>query len=74
MIRKIKLTPMNTTRIGTDYENRVYQLFSSLLKESELSYANSRYSQIYQHKKYSCIGLSRTIDFDITIETSSRSM
>ncbi|MBR5847027.1 MAG: ImmA/IrrE family metallo-endopeptidase [Bacteroidaceae bacterium] len=60
---------MNTTRIGTDYENRVYQLFSSLLKESELSYANSKYSQIYQHKKYSCIGLNRTIDFDITIET-----
>lgn len=60
---------MNTTLIGTDFENRVFKLFSSLLKDDKLSYASHKYSKIYQHKKYQCIGLERKIDFEITIET-----
>ena len=60
---------MNTTRIGSDFENRVFKLFSSFLEKDELSYASQKYSKIYQHKKYSCVGIDRTIDFDITIET-----
>ena len=60
---------MNTTRIGTEFENRVFRLFSSLLEKDELPYASKKYSKIYQHKKYKCCRLSREIDFDITIET-----
>ena len=60
---------MNTTKIGTDFENRVFQLFSSLLGNDELSYASQKYSKIFQHKKYQCVGYDREIDFDVTIET-----
>ncbi len=60
---------MNTTRIGTDFENRVFRLFSSLLEKDELPFASKKYSKIYQHKKYQCCRSSRKIDFDITIET-----
>lgn len=60
---------INTTRIGTDYENRVFELFSSLLDSDELSFVSQKHSKIFQHKKYSCTASDRTIDFDITIET-----
>lgn len=64
---------MNTTHIGTNYENRVYKLFSSLLENDELPFVSHKYSKIYQHKKYQCAVSSRKIDFDITIETHSPS-
>lgn len=60
---------MNTTKIGTNFENRVFKLFSSLLENDELSFVSQKYSKIYQHKKYQCVGYDREIDFDITIET-----
>lgn len=60
---------INTTKIGTDYENRVFKLFSSLLEADELSFVSKKHSRIFQHKNYECIGLNRVIDFDITIET-----
>lgn len=60
---------MNTTKIGTNFENHVFKLFSSLLENDELSFASQKYSKIYQHKKYRCVGYDREIDFDITIET-----
>ena len=60
---------MNTTSIGTDFEKRVYTLFSQLLNNDELSFAPHKYSQIHLHKKYNCLGSNREIDFDITIET-----
>ncbi|MBQ8282702.1 MAG: ImmA/IrrE family metallo-endopeptidase [Paraprevotella sp.] len=60
---------INTIKIGTDYENRVFKLFSSFLQEDELSFVSQKYSRIFQHKSYKCVGLDRTIDFDITIET-----
>lgn len=60
---------INTTKIGTDYENRVFKLFSSLLEADELSFVSKKHSRIFQHKNYKCIGLNRVIDFDITIET-----
>lgn len=60
---------MNTTQVGTDFENRVFKLFSSLLKDDELPFAPQKYSKIFQHKKYPCVGAKREIDFDITIET-----
>ena len=46
---------MNTTRIVSDFENRVFKLFSSFLEKDELSYASQKYSKIYQHKKYPCV-------------------
>lgn len=60
---------MNTTRKGTEFENRVFKLFSSLLENDELSFAPRKYSKIYQHKKYRSTESNRVIDFDITIET-----
>lgn len=60
---------INTTKIGTDYENRVFNLFSSLLQADELSFVSKKHSKIFQHKNYKCAGLNRVIDFDITIET-----
>lgn len=60
---------MNTTKIGTNFENRVFKLFSSLLENDELSFVSQKYSKIFQHKKYQCVGYDREIDFDITIET-----
>lgn len=60
---------INTTKIGTDYENRVFDLFSSLLQADELSFVSKKHSKIFQHKNYKCAGLNRVIDFDITIET-----
>lgn len=57
---------INTTRIGADFENRVFKLFSSLLQEEKLSFVAKKHSKIFQHKKYKCVGLDRTIDFDIT--------
>ena len=63
------MNKINTTRIGTDYENRVFNLFSSLLYNDELAFASQKHSKIFQHKKYPCISSGRTIDFDITIET-----
>ena len=60
---------INTTKIGTDYENRVFKLFSSLLEADELSFVSKKHSRIFQHKNYECIGFNRVIDFDITIET-----
>jgi len=60
---------MNTTKIGTNFENRVFKLFSSLLKNDELSFVSQKSSKIFQHKKYQCVGYDREIDFDITIET-----
>ena len=43
---------MNTTKIGMDFENRVFKLFSSILENDELSFVSQKYSKIYQHKKY----------------------
>ena len=65
----LKNNKQNTVQIGTEFENRVFKLFSSLLENDELSYAPRKYSKIFQHKKYQCIGFKRVIDFDITIET-----
>lgn len=60
---------MNTTKIGTIFENRVFELFSSILENDELPFVSQKHSKIYQHKKYQCVGCDREIDFDITIET-----
>ena len=65
----LKNNKLNTVQKGTEFENRVFKLFSSLLENDELSYAPRKYSKIFQHKKYQCIGFKRVIDFDITIET-----
>lgn len=60
---------MNTTRIGTEFENKVFEYFSSLLNKDELSPASKRHSRIFLHKKYPTIATNRHIDFDIAIET-----
>lgn len=60
---------MNTTKVGTEFENKVYEYFSSLLEQNEIPIANKKYSKIFKHKKYKCFGADREIVFDITIET-----
>lgn len=60
---------MNTTSIGREFEDRVFELFSSILKDDDLPGATKKNSRIFQHKKYPCVGHKRTIEFDITIET-----
>lgn len=60
---------MNTTRIGTEFENKVFDYFSSLLNMDELSSASKRHSKIFLHKKYPTMATDRHIDFDIAIET-----
>lgn len=65
---------MNTTRIGTEFENKVFDYFSSLLNKDELSSASKRHSKIFLHKKYPTIATNRHIDFDIAIETYNPNM
>lgn len=60
---------MNTTQIGAEFENKVFNYFSSLLYKDELSFASKRHSKIFLHKKYPTIATDRFIDFDIAIET-----
>ncbi len=60
---------MNTTKIGTEFEDKVYDYFKSLLNEDQLPFAPQKHSKIFKHKKYKCSSYSREIDFDITIET-----
>ena len=60
---------MNTTQIGTEFENKVFNYFSTLLDEDELSLASKWHSKIFLHKKYPTIATDRLIDFDIAIET-----
>lgn len=58
----------NTTKIGTEFENKILECFSSLLDKDEVPNANKKYSKILSHHKYQCLGIKRQIDFDITIE------
>lgn len=58
----------NTTKIGTEFENKIFDIFSSLLNKDEVPNASKKYSKIFKHKKYKCSNTSRTIDFEITIE------
>lgn len=60
---------MNTTKKGTDFEDKVYDYIADLLNTDGFLGATKSYSKIFKHKKYKCIGTNRTIDFDITIET-----
>lgn len=69
MMKIVEQNKKNTTKIGTDFENRVFKLFSSLIINDELSFISKKHSKIFQHKQYKCLGLNRIIDFDITIET-----
>ncbi len=59
---------MNTTVIGIEFEDKVFDYFSSLLEKDELNFAPKKYSKIFKHKRYST-DTSRKIEFDITIET-----
>ena len=60
---------MNTTKKGKEFEDKVFKYLSSLLEKDELPFANRKFSKIFHHKKYKCIGYDREIEFDITIET-----
>ena len=59
---------MNTTAKGIEFEDKVFDYFSSLLEKDELSFAPKKYSKIFKHKKYPT-DTRRKIEFDITIET-----
>ncbi len=69
MIKYANSFYMNTTKKGKDFEDKVFKYLSSLLEKDVLPFANSKFSKIFQHKKYNCIGYDREIEFDITIET-----
>lgn len=58
---------MNTTKIGTEYENRVFEYFSSLLEKDDIPGASKKHSIIQLHPKYKT-STGRVIDCDITIE------
>lgn len=58
---------MNTTKVGTEFENKVFDFFSSLLNKGEIVGTSQKYSKIQKHKKYQA-GKNRVIDCDITIE------
>lgn len=58
---------MNTTRIGTEYENKVFEYFSSLLDKDDIPGASKKHSKIQSHPKYKT-STGRVIDCDITIE------
>ncbi|MBR2416721.1 MAG: ImmA/IrrE family metallo-endopeptidase [Bacteroidaceae bacterium] len=60
---------MNTTKLGADFENKVFDYVSSLLDSEGFMGATKTYSRIFKHKKYKCAATKREIDFDITIET-----
>lgn len=60
---------MNTTRVGTEFENKVFDYVSSLLDTEGFLGTTKRYSKVFKHKKYKCAATDREIDFDITIET-----
>ena len=59
---------MNTTAKGTEFENKVFDYFSSLLDSDDVANAPKKHSKIFKHKIYTATN-GRTIDFDITIET-----
>lgn len=63
------MSDMNTTKKGTEFEDRVYEYVAELLDTDGFLGATKSYSKIFKHKKYKCIGTSRKIEFDITIET-----
>lgn len=58
---------MNTTKIGSEFEDEVFTFFSSLLNKGEIVGTSQKYSKIQKHKKYKT-NTSRIIDCDITIE------
>ena len=60
---------MNTTKKGTEFEDKVYDYVADLLNTDGFLGTTKSYSKIFKHKKYKCIGTNRRIDFDITIET-----
>ena len=60
---------MNTTRVGTEFENKVFDYVSSLLDTEGFLGTTKKYSKVFKHKKYKCAATDREIDFDITIET-----
>lgn len=61
---------MNTTAVGTEFENIIFDYFSSLLEKDEVASAPKKHSKIFKHKKYPT-SYNREIDFDITIETNN---
>lgn len=68
----IKLTLfMNTTQIGTEFENKVFKYFASLLKKDEIAIASKLHSKIHRHRQYPTLATDRKIEFDITIETEN---
>lgn len=60
---------MNTTKVGREFENKVFNYFESLLSKDAFALASQKYSKIFKHKKYKCERYNRNIDFDIAIET-----
>ena len=60
---------MNTRRVGTEFENKVFDYVSSLLDTEGFLGSTKKYSKVFKHKKYKCAATDREIDFDITIET-----
>lgn len=65
---------MNTTKIGNEFEDKVYQYLSSLLETDEMPGASKSHSKIFKHKKYKAAATDRTFDFDITIENYNPQM
>ena len=43
---------LNTTKIGTEFENRVFKFFSSLLDEDKIAGASKKHSKIQKHQKF----------------------
>lgn len=59
---------MNTTSKGSAYEDNVYEYFSSLIENDESALPTQNRSKIFRHRKYQCVGYSREIETDISIE------
>lgn len=60
---------MNSTLVGAEFENKVFDYVSSLLDTEGFLGATKKYSKVFKHKKYKCASSDREIVFDITIET-----
>lgn len=59
----------NTVEKGNAFEDRVYNILHSLLKNDEFA-LNSKKSKLFKKKKYkSCDGTDSTIEIDVSIET-----
>lgn len=59
---------MNTTKLGTEFENKVFDYFSALLDNDDIAGASKKHSKIQKHPKYKT-STGRIIDCDISIES-----